>query len=412
MRIAYITAGAGGTICGNCLRDNTLAAAMKKLGHDVLLLPVYTPIRTDETDVSEKVVYLGGVNIFLQQKSSLFRSLPRILDRPLDRPSFLRWVSQFAVKTLPEDLGALTLATAQGEDGPLRKEILRLADFLKGYRPDVIHLTNSMLAGLAPALRRELSVPVVCSLQGEDYYLDHLPAPYPEQTYSELARQARAVDVFIAPCRSQARTLGPRLDKAPNAMPVVLPGIAVEDFSPRPDQPGDPFTVGFLARIAPEKAPHLLLDALPTGERLRIAGWVSPEYEEYVAPLAQRAEVLRDIDRHTKIEFLRSLDVLSVPAVYGASKGLYVLEAWASAVPVVQPRIGIYPELLEAAGGGGLLFEPGNVDQLGGELEHLRTDPGQAREMGMAGYRAAHELFSADRMARETVALYEQAVGR
>jgi len=411
MRIAYITAGAGGTICGNCLRDNTLAAAMKELGHDVLLLPVYTPIRTDEADVSEGVVYLGGVNIFLQQKSKFFRSLPRSLDRPLDRPSFLRWVSKFAVKTLPEDLGALTLATAQGEDGPLKKEILRLADFLKTYRPDVIHLTNSMLAGLAPALRRELSVPVFCSLQGEDYYLEHLPAPFPEQCFDELARQAKAIDVMVAPCRSQALTLGPRLGRDPAGIPVVLPGIAVQDFSPRPELSGDPFTVGFLARIAPEKGAHLLLDALPTGERLRIAGWVSPEYEAYVRPLEERAEVLRDIDRHTKIEFLRSLDVLSVPSVYGASKGLYVLEAWASAVPVVQPRIGVYPELLEAAGGGGLLFEPGNVDQLGAELEHLRTDPEQAREMGMAGYRAAHEIFSADRMARETVGLYEQALG-
>jgi glycosyltransferase involved in cell wall biosynthesis len=407
MRVAYITAGAGGTICGNCLRDNTLAAAMKQLGHDVLLLPLYTPIRTDETDVSESSVYLGGLNIYLQQKSSFFRSLPRFLDRPLDQPSLLRWVSKFAVKTLPEDLGALTLATAQGEDGPLRKEIRRLSDFLKEYRPDVVHLTNSMLAGLAPALRRELSVPIFCSLQGEDYYLEHLPAPFPEQTFAELRRQARAIDVMIAPCRAQAHALGPRLGLNPDAMPVVLPGIAVQDFLPRGDVPGDPFTVGFLARLAPEKAPHLLLDALPTGERLRFAGWVSAEYEGYVSSLERKAEVLRDIDRHTKIEFLQSLDVLSVPAVYGASKGLYVLEAWASAVPVVQPRIGVYPELLEAAGGGGLLFEPGNVDQLGAELEHLRTDPEQAREMGMAGYRAAHEIFTADRMARETITLYQ-----
>jgi glycosyltransferase involved in cell wall biosynthesis len=408
MRIAYITAGAGGTICGNCLRDNTLAAALKKLGHDVLLLPVYTPIRTDEADVSEDLVYMGGVNLYLQQKSALFRRLPRFLAWPLDRPSFLRWVSRFAVKTLPEDLGALTLATAQGEDGPLRKEILRLAEFLKEYRPDVVHLTNSMLAGLAPALKRELSVPVFCSLQGEDYYIEHLPEPYPSKTFEELRRQARAVDVMVAPCRSQARTLGPRLGKDAETMPVVLPCIAVEDFSPRGEEPGDPFSVGFLARLAPEKAPHLLLDALPTGAHLRYAGWVSAEYESYVAQLEHRAEVLRDIDRGAKIRFLRSLDVLSVPAVYGASKGLYVLEAWASAVPVIQPRIGVYPELLEAAGGGGLLFEPGNADQLGAELEHLRTDPEQAREMGMAGYRAAHQVFTAERMARETVALYEQ----
>ncbi len=411
MRIAYITAGAGGTICGNCLRDNTLAAAMKQLGHDVLLLPVYTPIRTDEADVSEASVYLGGVNLYLQQKSSFFRKLPRSLDRMLDNPALLRWVSRFAVKTLPEDLGALTLATAQGEDGPLRKEILRLADFLKGYRPDVVHLTNTMLAGLAPALRRELSVPVFCSLQGEDYYLDHLPLPFPQQTYAELARQAEAIDVIVAPCRSQAETLGPRLGKDPNAMPIVLPGIEVDDFSLRSNRAGDPFTVGFLARVAPEKGAHRLIEALPAGARLRIAGWVSPEYEEYAKPLEQQAEVLRDIDRDAKAEFLRSLDVLSVPASYGASKGLYVLEAWASGVPVVQPRIGIYPELIEAAGGGGVLFDPGDIGALREALERLRADPEQARELGSEGYRAAQELFTAERMARQTLELYAKAVG-
>jgi glycosyltransferase involved in cell wall biosynthesis len=314
------------------------------------------------------------------------------------------------VKTLPEDLGALTLATARGEDGPLREEISRLAEFLKEYRPDVVHLTNSMLAGLATPLRRELSVPIFCSLQGEDYYLEHLPDPFPKQTFDELRRQARAIDVMVAPCRAQAHALGPRLGKDPDSMPVVLPGITIGDFSPRRARPSGPFTVGFLGRIAPEKAPHLLLDAMPEGARVRFAGWVSAEYEEYVARIEEKAEVLRDIDRNTKVEFLQSLDALSVPAVYGASKGLYVMEAWAAAVPVVQPRIGVYPELIEAAGGGGLLFEAGNVDELAAAFEHLKANPDEAREMGMVGYRAAHEIFTAARMARETVALYSKAL--
>jgi glycosyltransferase involved in cell wall biosynthesis len=264
-----------------------------------------------------------------------------------------------------------------------------------------------MLAGLAPAFRRELAVPIFCALQGDDYYLEHLPHPFPSQTFDELRRQARAIDVFVAPCRAQAQALGPRLGREVESIPVILPGIAVEDFSPRDDKPAEPFTVGFMARLAPEKAPHLLLEALPAGARARFAGWVSPEYAAYVAGIEKKAEVLRDIDRPTKVEFLRSLDVLSVPAIYGASKGQYVLEAWASAVPVVQPRIGAYPELLEAAGGGGLLFEAGNVEQLRAALEQLRGDPAQAREMGMTGYRAARTIFTAERMARETIALYE-----
>jgi glycosyltransferase involved in cell wall biosynthesis len=412
MRIVYITAGAGGTICGNCLRDNALAAAMRKLGHDVVLLPVYTPIRTDEADISERRVYLGGVDLFLRQKSALYRALPRFLSRPLDSPAFLAWVSKFAVKTRPEDLGALTVATVAGENGPAGSEFRRLAEALKELRPEVVHLTNTMLAGAAPVLRRELGVPIFCSLQGEDFFLENLPAPFRDQAFAHVREQGRAIDVVVAPCRAQAESMGPRLGLDPASIPVVLPGIAVEDFSPRlAGRREGPFTVGYLARIAPEKGPHLLLEALPEGSRARFAGWVSAEHEAYVAPIAAKAEVLRDIDRATKAEFLRSLDALSVPAIYGASKGLYVLEAWASGVPVVQPRIGIYPELIEAAGGGGLLFEPGDIDGLRAALERLRDRPAEAREMAEAGLRAVRERFTAERMARETVELYERALG-
>src|SRR5262249_41115429 len=118
MKIAYITAGAAGTICGSCLHDNTLAAALIAQGHDALLIPTYTPIRTDEEDVSQSHVFFGGINVYLQQKVSLFRYTPRFLDRWLDSPSLLRWVSRFGVNIEAEKLGALTLAMLEGSHGP------------------------------------------------------------------------------------------------------------------------------------------------------------------------------------------------------------------------------------------------------------------------------------------------------
>ena len=413
MRVVYLTAGAGGTICGNCLRDNTLATAMRRLGEDVILLPVYTPIRTDEIDVSEREVYLGGVNIYLQQKSALFRALPRFLDRAFDHPALLRWVSRFAVKTLPEDLGALTVATVLGEEGPLRKEVRRLTDHLRHLRPHVVHLTNSMLAGLAPAIRRELSVPVVCALQGEDYYLEHLPEPYSSEAFGILRRMAPSVDRFVAPCRDHARALARHLGFDPEAASVVLPGISIEDFPDVARRAGEPFTVGYLARIAPEKGLDLLLEALPEGATLRAAGWISPEHEPFVEGLrssagAARLSILPDVDRQQKIEHLRSVSALSVPTRYGASKGLYVLEAWAAGLPVVQPRIGVFPELLEKAGGGGILFEAGDAAGLRAGLERLRDSPDEAAAMGRHGRSAVEAFFNAERMARQTVDVYRE----
>src|SRR5438270_9443131 len=147
MRITYITAGAAGMYCGSCMRDNTLVAALARLGHDALLVPTYTPIRTDEEDVSQPRVFLGGINVYLQQKLSLFRHTPWFLDRLLDAPRLLRWVSRFAVRTQAQDLGDLTVSMLQGEHGRQRKEVAKLVRWLeKDVRPDLINLTNGLLS--------------------------------------------------------------------------------------------------------------------------------------------------------------------------------------------------------------------------------------------------------------------------
>ena len=149
MRITYITAGAAGMFCGSCMKDNTLVAALARQGHDALLVPCYTPIRTDEEDISQKRIFFGGINVYLQQKWSLFRHTPWLLDRLLDAPSLLRYVSKFAVKTRAEDLGDLTISMLKGEHGHQKKEIDKLVQWLASdFQPQIINLTNVLLSGL------------------------------------------------------------------------------------------------------------------------------------------------------------------------------------------------------------------------------------------------------------------------
>src|SRR5437868_8409693 len=130
MRIAYITAGAAGMYCGSCMHDNTLVATLQAQGHDALLIPTYTPIRTDEVDVSQRRVFLGGINVYLQQKLSLFRHTPWFFDRVLDAPGLLRLVSRFAVRTHAEQLGDLAGSVLEGEHGFQKKELEKLVDWL------------------------------------------------------------------------------------------------------------------------------------------------------------------------------------------------------------------------------------------------------------------------------------------
>ncbi len=430
MKIAYITAGAGNMICGNCLRDNNLARALLDLGHDVQLIPTYTPIRTDEVDVSLQRVFYGGINVYLQQKSGLFRNTPQFLDDLLDHPALLRWVSQFAVKTQPQDLAELTVSVLKGAGGPQKKELSKLIAWLKVQQPEVVHFTNSMLAGMAPEVKRELGCPVVCSLQGEDLFLSNLPSPYREEAFAVLREMVRHVDALIAPSRDHADVMAPLLGIDASQIRVVMPGLHLEDFSPRSAGNPQEFVIGYLARVAPEKGLHLLVDALhilqsrrgPEGPRcrLRVAGWLGEEARHYLDTvqalvqtkgLGEDFEYLGTIDREQKLQFLQTLDVLSVPVSYRAPKGAYVLEALACGVPVVQPRIGVFPELIEAAGGG-LLFEPGSAEDLARSIESLMADRAAAVRLGQQGRQGVHAKFHSRRTAQETAAVYEQLTGK
>jgi glycosyltransferase involved in cell wall biosynthesis len=425
MKITYIAAGAGGMICGNCLRDTTLTAALAQLGHDVEVIPTYTPIRTDESvDTSHRVFY-GGINVYLQQKLAIFRHTPAAIDWLFDRPALLRWVSRFAVKTEPQDLGEITVSVLEGAHGHQSKELAKLIAWLSEHRPEVVHLTNSMLAALAPAVKSEIGVPVVCSLQGEDYFLSHLPERYQQRAFAALKEVARSIDRFVAPCRDHAAAMAPLLGVSEGEIRIVRPGLNLHGFEERtPRNPGE-FVIGYLARVSPEKGLHQLAEAFQRirqkrGDqprcKLRVAGWLGPEHAAYLEQVRQtldRAglgadfEYLGNIGRAEKLQFLRSLDVLSVPVSYRAPKGAYVLEAWAAGVPVVEPRIGVFPELLTDTGGG-LLYEPENTAGLAAALERLIDHPAEAGEMGLRGRHAVYERFHSKRLAEETVALYRE----
>jgi len=428
MRITYITAGAAGMYCGSCMRDNTLVAALTQLGHDALLVPTYTPIRTDEPDVSQQRVFFGGINVYLQQKSRFFRWTPWFLDRLLDAPRLLRWVSRFAVKTDAHQLGDLTVSMLEGEHGKQRKEVAKLVRWLATeVRPEVINLTNALLSGMVHELKRQLGVPVLCSLQGDDIYLESLPESARARSLELIREHCREIDGFIATSAYYADFMSGYFAVPRQRIEVVHPGLNLSGHGgERPRRDDRTFTVGYFARICPEKGLHnlaeafMLLRKMPGGQsaRLHVSGWLGENNREYFdgifqrlkqAGLADAFEYHESPDHVSKVRFLHGLDVLSVPTTYREPKGLYVLEALANGVPVVQPRHGSFPELIEATGGG-VLVAPDDPVDLARALHELSQNPARVEDLGRKGRAAVHERFHAERMARETVAVYQRYV--
>ncbi len=428
MRIAQITPGAAGMLCGSCLHDNTLASALIRMGHDVALIPVYTPIRTDETDVSIDRVFYGAINVYLEQKSALFRHTPWLVDRVLDARKLIGWASRRNVSIDPRELGALTLSMLQGEEGKQRKELEKLVSWLRDeYRPDVVHLSNSMLLGMARRIRQELKVPVFVSIQGEDIFLDELAEPYASQVRKVMQERAAEVTGFVSTSRNYAEHMAGRLEVPADGIHHVPLGISLNGYlDAGPAAQGDPFTIGYLARICPEKGLHLLVEAFRRlvertpgpAWRLRFAGYLGQRDQAYFDGIMDQVrawgiesmvEHLGEIDRNGKLEFLRSLHVLSVPTTYRDPKGLFVLESMASGVPVVQPRHGAFPEIVEATGGG-LLVEPGSTEALADAIAGLRANEPRRLELGRRGRTSVREDFNDDSMARATLEVYRSHV--
>lgn len=427
MRIAYITAGAAGTFCGSCMRDNTLVAALAKLGHEALLVPTYTPIRTDEEDVSQKRIFFGGINVYLEQKFWLFRHTPWFFDRLLNFPSLLRWVSRFAIKTRAEDLGDLTVSMLQGEHGKQSKEVEKIVGWLADeVRPEVVNLTNALLSGMVHEFKKRLpGVPVLCSLQGDDIFTEFLPEPHRSRVLKLVQEHCREIDGFVATSGYYADFMSGYFAIPREKIHVVYPGLNLAGHGgERADRAHVPFTIGYFARICPEKGFHNLIEAylrlrqMPgtEGIRLRASGWLGENNRGYHDEQMRRlksAGVEADYshvecpDHVSKVRFFHEIDVLSVPTTYREPKGLYVLEALANGVPVVQPRHGSFPELI-AATGGGVLVEPGDADELARTLRDLALDRPRAWALGDQGRRVVQDRFTAAKMAEATLATYDR----
>jgi glycosyltransferase involved in cell wall biosynthesis len=433
MKILAFTAGAAKMYCGSCLRDNALAAEFKRQGHDVVLLPLYTPTRTDESNVSEPVVLMNGISVCLDQQAAFFRKSHRLLDSLWDAPWMLKLASQTSIEVDPHMLGGMTVSMLRGEDGFQLKEIRKLSAWLRHWSiheppPDVVTLPNSLLIGMTRPIREALHRPVCCTLQGEELFLSQLREPYRTQALELIRAKIHDVDGFVAVSRYSAGYWIRELGIAESQMHVVPLGINLEGYQAAERAPHQPFRVGFLARVAPEKGLHRLAESYIrlrrdtdfSGAVLEAAGYLAPEHRAYLrgverlmkdAGFGAEFHYRGELDRAHKIEFLNSLDLLSVPCTYDEPKGIFLLEAMASGVPVVQPRRGAFPEILDGTGGGVLVEpEPDDPARLADAVYRLWKYPEARAELGRRGAEGVRAHYSVSQMAERALEAYQKIV--
>lgn len=426
MNIVQITPGAGGMFCGGCFRDNALVAALRKRDQNVLMVPLYLPLTLDEADQTLGTpTFFNGINVYLEQKSKLFRKAPKWVHDLVGSPRILKLLSKRTVKTRPADVGDLTLSMLQGELGHQARELDQLIAFLRTQdeQPDVVVLSNALMMGMVRKIRLELGCPVIVTLQGEDWFVNSLPEKFREACWQHLVHRAQEVDLFVSPSQYYAAQMMRYLQVGPERMRIVHNGVNLDGYMQAAVPPHPP-SLGYFARMCEEKGLGLLVDTFIELKRrdkvphfkLRVGGGCGPSDEPYVEELKnkmRKAKCLKDVEfypnlsRGDKLAFFRQLTVFCTPAMYGESFGLYLIEAMAAGVPAVMPRVAAFPEIFDTIGAG-VLAEANPVALADAIMPFLR-DPNTAREYGERVRQSTHNVFSVDLMAERMVAVYEEA---
>ena len=423
-KIAYIVPGSGGTFyCQNCLRDAALIMELRQHGYDVFTAPMYLPIFSDEpVQGADTPIFFGAINMYLKYKFPFLQKAPAWLNKLLDSQLLLRFAAKKSESTSAVGLEDMTIAMLEGETGPMADDIDTLVEWLSEHeQPDIVHISNALLLGLAKSLKTRLNCKIVCSLQDEDLWVDAMRNPQRDQIWKIMAEKAEYVDSFIAVSKYYAETMQKKMNIKPDKMNVIPVGIDLDGYQAS-EQPVTTPAIGYLSKITESLGFSTLVDAFIILKQstelknlqLHATGGLVGDDIKYVRKIKKRLAKLgfekdliieSDFSREKRITFLQNISVLSVPVPKGEAFGTYLLEAMASGIPVVQPNEGSFPELIEATYGG-ITYSPNRPSYLAEALKSLLLDPERAKRIGAQGKEAVHKDFSIKNMAEKTVATY------
>lgn len=429
MNIINIVPGFGGTFyCGNCLRDSGFVSALKDSGHDAHTLPIYLPLSMDHVDREDDVpVFYGAISIYLKQQYKLFRNMPLWMENFFNSAPFLKMAAKKAGSTRAEGLEEMTISMLKGHEGYQSDELDLLIDYLKNYaKPDVVHLSNALLLGLAKKIKEDLNIPVVCSLQDEDVWIDAMRPTYVQKLWDLLSEKAEDVDAFFSVSSYFSKVMQQKMRIPERKIHVVPVGIEPELYTFKEPDVENP-VIGYLSRLNKENGFEIVIDAFiklrqnpdHKNVKLKVTGGYTGDDVRFIkkqkrklqqSNIREDVEFVNAYEGDEKRDFLSSLSLLTVPVLNGEAFGLYQLEAMASGTPIVQPNLGAFPEIVEATQGG-VIFEPNTADALANKLHEVLSNKEKLREMAVTGRKSVEDKFNMKELIQKMIVGYEDAIG-
>jgi glycosyltransferase involved in cell wall biosynthesis len=411
MNILYIIPGSGNNFyCGNCLRDSKYVSAIRDLGHSVIKVPMYLPLFSDEKDRKDTPLFYSAISIYLKQMYPFLRKAPPWFDRLMGSKPLLGIAAKMAGSTRAKGLGELTVSMLMGEHGIQSKELDEMVDWIAEHsKPDVIHLSNALLLGLAGRIREKIQVPVVCSLQDEDIWVDVLKPEFRDRAWDLMREDSINVDSFIAVSDFYGALMQKKMNIPKEKIESIHLGVCLDDYDTL-DPVSKPRAIGYISRMNHENGFDILVDAFILLRKrkgyedvmLCVTGGSTGDDAKYIKQNKRRlakAGILQDVDFHDEFidqgrtDFFNKISVLSVPVRLGEAFGLYLIESMAAGVPVVQPALGAFPEIVGLSDGG-LIYQNNTPAELADTLAMILDDKEMLQQKSRNARKGAEDHFN------------------
>ncbi|MFC2151733.1 glycosyltransferase family 4 protein [Bacteroidota bacterium] len=428
MKIINIVPGFGGTFyCGNCLRDSAFTRSLKKTGHDAITLPLYLPLSSVNNFSEDGIpVFYGAVNIYLEQKFKFLRHMPQWLHNFLNSPAILKYASKKSESTRASGLEEMTISMLKGADGYQKEELDHLIDFLKHHeKPDIIHLSNALLMGLAGKIREELKIPVICSLQDEDVWIDAMNDFYREKLWKLMCEKSKDIDAFVAVSQFFADKMQKNMCIPDEKLHIVPIGVDPDAYNfSSPVQ--NPKVIGFLSRRNKSNGFEVLIDAFIKLKQktefkdilLKVTGGKTSDDDKFIKKQMKKLkqegfendiEFIDDFRTESLSNFFNQLTVLSVPVLKGEAFGMYQLESLAAGVPIVQPALAAFPEIVKETQGGAV-FESNTPSALASKLAEVLSNTEKLKEFSINGRKSVVNKYNTDVTTQQMLKIYEKVI--
>ena len=420
MKILFIIPGSGDSFyCGNCFRDNLQASALRKAGHDVIIMPLYLPFK-DSSFQADTPLFFPATTYYTAQRFFGKRKMPKWLERFTGSDMMLNIASSMSGTTSAEGMEGMTLSMIKGDDPAFQYQINQLIGWIKNHeKPDIIHLSSSLIIGIAKVLRQQLNIPIICSVQDEEVWIDSLNKTYSDIAWQSITENIRYINHFVTTSEFYKDIVCRRIPQLTN-IEVIYPAVDGQKYA-SDIYPKDP-VIGFFYHMNKQNGLDILAEAFVKLKRrntipnlkLKIGGGYTNKGKAFIkkvkkilVPYKEDVEINDNYSLQDHARFYQSITVISVPITFEEGVGLYLCEAFAAGRPAVVPATGSFPEIVAEAG---ITYHPNNSEALANALEELLSN----KDLYSKSVEKAKELsdtrYNQQILAQKLIEIYEEIV--